>query len=114
MHLFQQYLSNLIDKHLRERRVVVLYDPRSEFERFVDEFDVVGQGLGGQLLAAAAVRCLRIAALAGGRLLIIYAKGELAASWYAKYGAEPLRDKPLTLVMSLATFEADFKSKGLL
>jgi len=75
---------------------------------------VAGQGLGGQLLAAAALRCLRLAGEGGGILLIIDAKGERAADWYASYGAEPLQGKPLTLVMPLATFAADLRAKGLL
>lgn len=70
--------------------------------------------LGGQLLAAAALRCLRIASEAGGVLLIIDAKDERAAQWYVTYGAEPLESQPLTLVMPLATFAADLKGKGLL
>jgi len=65
-----------------------------------------GQGLGGQLLVAAARRCLRAAAEVGGVVLIIDAKNDRAARWYASYGAVPLRSKPLTLVMSLATFAA--------
>lgn len=73
-----------------------------------------GAGLGGQLLAMAARRCLRAAAEAGGVVLIIDAKNERAAAWYASYGAQALTDKPLTLLMSLATFEADPKAKGLL
>lgn len=75
---------------------------------------MAGQGLGGQLLAAVALRCLRIAAEAGGVLLIIDAKGERAAQWYASYGAEPLENRPLTLVMPLATFAAGLGGKGLL
>jgi hypothetical protein len=75
---------------------------------------VAGKGLGGQLIAAAALRCLRLASEGGGILLIIDAKSERAAHWYASYGAEPLQGKPLTLVMPLATFAADLKAKGLL
>jgi GNAT superfamily N-acetyltransferase len=75
---------------------------------------IAGQGLGGQLLAAAALRCLRLAGEGGGILLIIDAKSERAADWYASYGAEPLQGKPLTLVMPLATFAADLRAKGLL
>jgi len=47
-------------------------------------------------------------------LLIIDAKNERAANWYRGYGAEPLSDVPLTLVMPLATFAADLRAKGLL
>lgn len=49
----------------------------------------------------------------GGLLLIIDAKGEGAANWWAPYGAEPLKDKPPTLVMPLITFAADLRAKGL-
>ncbi|MBY3365147.1 GNAT family N-acetyltransferase [Rhizobium sp. 25PS6] len=82
--------------------------------RLATDIKVAGKGLGGQLIAAAALRCLRLASEGGGILLIIDAKSERAAHWYASYGAEPLQGKPLTLVMPLATFAADFKAKGLL
>jgi GNAT superfamily N-acetyltransferase len=82
--------------------------------RLATERSLAGQGLGGQLLAAAALRCLRLAGEGGGILLIIDAKSERAARWYASYGAEPLQGTPLTLVMPLATFAADLKAKGLL
>ena len=65
-----------------------------------------------QLLAAAARRCLRAAAEVGGVVLIIDAKNDRAARWYASYGAVPLSGKPLTLVMSLASFVADLKAAG--
>lgn len=82
--------------------------------RLATDLTVAGRGLGGQLLAAAALRCLRVAAEGGGLLLIIDAKSERAANWYRGYGAEPLAGKPLTLVMPLATFAADLRAKGLL
>ncbi|MFS8114107.1 GNAT family N-acetyltransferase [Rhizobium jaguaris] len=82
--------------------------------RLASDLTVAGKGLGGRLLAAAALRCLRLASEGGGILLIIDAKNERAARWYASYGAEPLQGKPLTLVMPLATFAADLKIKGLL
>ncbi len=82
--------------------------------RIATDVTVAGRGLGGQLLSAAALRCLRIVAEAGGVLLIIDAKDERAAGWYAGYGAEPLQGKPLMLVMPLKIFEPDLKAKGLL
>lgn len=82
--------------------------------RIATDVSVAGHGLGGQLLVAAALRCLRIASEAGGVLLIIDAKGERAAQWYASYGAEPLENQPLMLVMPLATFSADLKAKSFL
>lgn len=78
------------------------------------DISVAGHGLGGQLLATGALRCLRIAAEAGGVLLIIHAKSERAAQWYTSYGAEPLYGKQLTLVMPLATFTANLTDRGLL
>jgi GNAT superfamily N-acetyltransferase len=82
--------------------------------RLATDLSVAGQGLGGQLLAAAALRCLRIAGEVGGVLLIIDANNDRATRWYASYGAEPLVDAPLTLVMPLATFARDLKARGLL
>ena len=82
--------------------------------RLATDVSVAGRGLGGQLLAAAALRCLRIATQAGGLLLIIDAKSERAADWYASYGAEPLSGKPLALAMSLSTFAPDLKARSLL
>jgi predicted N-acetyltransferase YhbS len=82
--------------------------------RLATDMSIAGQGLGGQLLAAAALRCLRLAGEGGGILLIIDAKDERAARWYQTYGAEALADKPLTLVMPLASFAAGLKAKGLL
>lgn len=80
--------------------------------RLATDGTVARQGLGGQLLAAAALRCLRLAGEGGGILLIIDAKSERAARWYASYGAEYLQGSELTLVMPLATFAADLRDKG--
>ncbi|RWF45218.1 MAG: GNAT family N-acetyltransferase [Mesorhizobium sp.] len=82
--------------------------------RLATDRRVAGQGLGSQLLAAAALRCLRLAGEGGGILLIIDAKSERAARWYASYGAERLQGSNLTLVMPLATFATDLRAKGLL
>src|SRR5487761_965364 len=62
-----------------------------------------GQGLGGQLLLAAGRRCLLAATEIGGLALLIDAKNERAAKWYALYGAVPLADAPLSLLLPLAT-----------
>jgi GNAT superfamily N-acetyltransferase len=88
--------------------------PGFRLARLATSLQVAGKGLGGQLLVAAALRCLRLAGEGGGLLLIIDAKSERAAKWYASYGAEPLQDKPLTLVMPLITFASDLRGKGLL
>jgi hypothetical protein len=86
--------------------------PGFRLARVATHIRLQGKGLGGQLLAAAGRRCLRVAAEIGGLVLIIDAKNERAAEWYVGYGAVPLINKPLTLVMSLATFEAELKQAG--
>jgi GNAT superfamily N-acetyltransferase len=67
-------------------------------------------GLGGQLLLAAGRRCLLASAEVGGVALLIDAKNERVARWYASYGAVPLEDAPLTLLLPLATVEAALKA----
>jgi hypothetical protein len=67
---------------------------------------VQGQGLGGQLLLAAGRRCLRASVEVGGVALAIDAKSDRVVGWYASYGAVPLLDAPLTLLLPLATIEA--------
>jgi GNAT superfamily N-acetyltransferase len=64
---------------------------------------VQGRGLGGGLLLAAAMRALGVAAEVGGVALAIDAKDEAAANWYARFGAVPLVDQPLKLILPLAT-----------
>ncbi|KAA3442013.1 GNAT family N-acetyltransferase [Mesorhizobium sp. SARCC-RB16n] len=80
--------------------------------RLAVDKSVAGRGLGGQLLLAAALRCIRVADAVGGVLIIIDAKNERAARWYGGYGAEPLEDRPLTLVSPLATFAATLRASG--
>jgi len=95
------------------RRGLARHDvPGFRLVRIATDLRWQGQGLGGRLLAAAARRCLRVAAEVGGVVLIIDAKSDLAAQWYTSYGAVPLPEKPRTLVMSLATFAADLKAAG--
>lgn len=74
--------------------------------------ELQGQGLGGQLLLAAGRRCLRVAAEAGGALMLIDAKNEKAAAWYESYGATQLIDTPLTLVLPFKTIEAVLAEVG--
>jgi GNAT superfamily N-acetyltransferase len=71
-----------------------------------------GNGIGGQLLLAAGKRCLLVAAEVGGVVLVIDAKNERVAGWYASYGAVPLDGAPLTLVLPLGTVEAALKKAG--
>ena len=95
------------------RRGLARHDvPGFRLARIATSLRWQGQGLGGQLLGAAARRCLRAAAEVGGVVLIIDAKNDRAARWYTNYGAMPLNNKPLTLVLPLATFAASLKAAG--
>jgi hypothetical protein len=70
-----------------------------------------GQGIGGQLLLLAGRRCLLASAEVGGVAMLIDAKNERVAKWYASYGALPLLDAPLSLLLPLSTVEAALKPK---
>ena len=69
-------------------------------------------GLEGELLLAAALRCLRVTDDVGGVVMAIEAKNERAARWYVGYGAEPLEDRPLTLVAPLRLFAEALRAAG--
>ena len=80
--------------------------------RLAVDKSLAGRGLGGQLLLAAALRCIRVTQDVGGVLMIIDAKNDRAAKWYASFGAEPLADQPRTLVAPLSTFAVALKGSG--
>ena len=71
-----------------------------------------GCGLGGQLLLAAGLRCLRVAEQAGGTVMLIDAKNDRVASWYASYGAMPLLDAPRSLLLPLAVVQQALEVAG--
>ena len=77
--------------------------PVFRLARLAVDHRVQGLGLGGQLILSAGNRCLRAAAEVGGVALLIDAKSDRAAQWYASYGAIPLADAPRTLVLPLTT-----------
>jgi hypothetical protein len=52
------------------------------------------------------------AAEVGGVVLVIDAKNERVAGWYAGYGAVPLLDAPLSLLLPLTTIDAALKKAG--
>lgn len=86
------------------RRGLARHDvPAFRLARLAVELRVQGRGLGGQLLLSAGKRCMLAAAEVGGVALLIDAKNERAAAWYASYGAMPLLDAPLSLVLPLST-----------
>lgn len=71
-----------------------------------------GKGLGGELLIAAARRCIRVSAQVGGTLLFIDAKDERAAEWYRSYGAIPIPKAHLSLVLPYSVFSAVLREAG--
>jgi GNAT superfamily N-acetyltransferase len=73
---------------------------------------VQGRGLAGQLLLAAARRCVRASKGVGGDFLLIEARSERIAAWYASYGAVPLPDAPLTLLLPLTAVEEALRVCG--
>jgi GNAT superfamily N-acetyltransferase len=78
------------------------YDvPIFRLGRLAVDLSVQGKGLGGDLVLAAGGRALGVAAEVGGIALAIDAKNEKAAGWYERFGALPLLDDPLKLILSL-------------
>lgn len=73
---------------------------------------VQGRGLGGQLLLAAAARSIRASMEMGGTALLIDAKDEMAAGWYAFYGAVPINDAPRSLVLTYDNLRATLTAAG--
>lgn len=71
-----------------------------------------GKGLGGDLLLAAGERALAVASEVGGVALAIDAKDERAAVWYTRFGAVPLLDDPLKLVLPLDTIAMAMEQAG--
>jgi len=95
------------------KRGLARYDvPGFRLARLAVDRKLQGQGIGGQLLLAAGRRCLMAAAEVGGVVLVIDAKSERVAGWYASYGAVRLLDAPLTLLLPLATVEIALKKAG--
>jgi GNAT superfamily N-acetyltransferase len=86
--------------------------PVFRLARLAVSLTVQGQGLGGQLILAAGRRCLLAAAEVGGVAMLIDAKNERVAKWYSLYGAIPLADAPLCLLLPLATVEDALQKAG--
>ena len=86
--------------------------PGFRLARLAVSLGAQGRGLGAQLLLAAGRRCLRAATEVGGVILVIDAKSDRAAEWYAKLGATPLDDAPATLVLPLETIAAALGTAG--
>ena len=74
--------------------------------------EVQNRGMGGQFLLSAGRRCILAAAEVGGVAMLIDAKNERAAGWYTSYGAIPMLDAPLSLLLPLSTIRAALKAAG--
>jgi GNAT superfamily N-acetyltransferase len=95
------------------RRGLARHDvPGFRLARLAVDRKVQGQGIGGRLLIAAGRRCLLASAEVGGVVLVIDAKNKKAAEWYTSYGAVPLLDAPLSLLLILKTIETALKGAG--
>ena len=95
------------------KRGLARYDvPVFRLARLAVDRKAQRQGLGGQLLLAAGRRCLLVSAEVGGLALLIDAKNEKVARWYASYGAILMLDTPLSLLLPLATIESALKTSG--
>jgi GNAT superfamily N-acetyltransferase len=86
--------------------------PCFRLARLAVDLQFQGAGLGGQLLLAAGRRCVAAAEEVGGVAMLIDAKNERVAKWYAGYGAIAMEDAPLTLVLPLATITRALRGAG--
>lgn len=80
--------------------------------RLAVDLSVQGFGLGGQLLLSAGRRTIQVASQASGVALLIDAKNTRVAEWYTRFGAVPLLDTPLSLLLPLKTIYAVLESAG--
>lgn len=86
--------------------------PVFRLNRLAVDLSVQGLGLGGQLLLSAGRRCLTVSLETGGVALLIDAKNERVAQWYAGYGAIPLKDAPLSLILPFKTIYTALTKAG--
>ncbi|WP_074024010.1 GNAT family N-acetyltransferase [Xenorhabdus eapokensis] len=80
--------------------------------RLAVDVSAQNRGLGGQLLLAAGRRCLLVAMQAGGVALLIDAKNQQVAKWYESFGAVPLLDAPLSLLLPFKTIHLALTTAG--
>ena len=94
------------------KRGLARYDvPVFRLGRLAVDLSMQRKGLGGQLLLAAGRRCLRASQEVGGVALLIDAKSEAVANWYAGFGALQLLNTPLNLLLPLKTVQTALQSE---
>ncbi|NBI12243.1 N-acetyltransferase [[Haemophilus] felis] len=96
-------LPNTLAKRLGSHQI-----PLFTLARLAVAKNVQGYGLGGQLLLKAAQRCMLVAEQVGGVGLFIEAKDQNVANWYRSFGAIPLIDQPLSLILPFNTIKQLF------
>jgi GNAT superfamily N-acetyltransferase len=84
--------------------------PVFRLARLAVDLSAQGRGLGGDLLLLAGERALAVATAVGGVALAIDAKDEPAARWYQRFGALPLLDDPLKLILPLSVIAAALRT----
>lgn len=99
----------IITRGLARHEVPVFRLSRLAVDRTVQRL-----GLGEQLLLSAGRRCLFVATQAGGVALLIDAKNAKISDWYARYGAIPLLDTPLSLLLPFSTIHKALEAVGIL
>ena len=87
--------------------------PMFRLARLAVDTSMRDHGLGRQLLLAAGWRCIRSATEVGGVALLIDARNAQVADWYGRFGAEPLLNDPLVLVLPFATLSQALIQVGL-
>lgn len=90
-------------KHLGTHQI-----PLFTLARLAVDKNVQGYGLGGQILLKAAQRCMLVSEQVGGIGLFIEAKDQQVANWYQSFGAIPLIDRPLSLIIPFKTLQPLF------
>lgn len=100
--------SILYDKtsEVIKRRLAIYNVPVLRLVKLAVDISVQGKGFGSQLFLAAGKRCLYVAAQTGDVALLIDAKNEEIMKWYSRYGAIPLTDCFLTLLLPFSTLHA--------
>lgn len=64
-----------------------------------------GQGLGAKILKNALKKCLKASNEFGGRVVIVDAKDDQAASFYRRYGFKEIQQNPLCLVLRVSQLD---------
>jgi len=83
--------------------------PGFRLARLAVDSRYAGLGLGRRLFLDAGIRCLQAAEHVGAAAMFIDAKDIEAARFYRQFGAQALPDRPLVLVLPLATVRTAFR-----